>query len=491
MTKKFDRSSIDTFEQLDKNYGMLVKRMQNFEWQIKEGNFPKNTMNVWFKELKQYVWLLDREIKKLKGTIEKKEKSWKKILKEQAAMTIWHLKLNLQKLIIIKSQLESTIEQWKILEKWGSISATSKISADTLWIYKELSEKFLKLYNSYIRLNNKHISVELDNDYEAKIEKNDGFLWIEVDYLTSMTNMLEKIDLTYKQKNNICRWVLKPLQKTWNNQRTSDNYVISWDIHKSKFKVDYDLWLKKSQKRFSAAKNIQETFVLLDQLLHYKESKNHAKQLLASCLLELEKYDIHIISRAIKQIVSIDDLKSTLGYFQQKEELLQPFQYSGKFALSEINMIIRDYQLLVENSRPSHMSALKAERLSIQENLNKITSTLKNISSYKYLPFDSLESAISKTVKLKQSRGERWYIRADLISKLEKKYTKQYEYLISQVWSLTSGGRRQVSGWSDILWDIFSNISSGSSRWGWGGRSIWGWSSFGWWGWSSSGGTSW
>ncbi len=498
MTEKFDWSSIGTFAELDKNYSLLIQRMSNFEGQLNEWNFPKQTMKIRYKELKKYVWIVEKEINNISKTISINESPKKKIIKQQAAMSLWHLKLQQQKLKIIHQQLQWTLQKRSSLEKWEKQSPQAEISAETLATYKELSDKFILLYEIYQSLNNKKISVTLDDVFESELEKNDGFLWLEVDYLTSLTNMLEKIDLFDQQKINLSRWTLSNLQDTRRDTWSKKKYIVSWDIHKSEFKKEYDIRKNHSQKRISAAQDINETFVLLQQLSLYKESKKESQRLFSLCITELEKYDIFLIKKNIRDIVSLKELKEALWYFELKQDLLEPFNYSWRFALEEINILIREYQLEVENASSSWIKSLNHKRSLIQDKLDQIQTSLKNIKSYRYKPFDSLDSAISKTIKLTVVQWERWYIRSQLISKLEKQYTKQYEFLVSQVWSITSGGKRKISWNSDVLWDIFSliwNTSSWGSRgwwWGswWGWRSIGGGRSFRWWWRSSSGWTS-
>gem|GEM_PF-4820142 len=71
----FDRSSVNSFAKLDKNYELLVQRMSNFDEQVNEGSVPKKTLNVFVKELASYVNMLDTEISKNEAAIKKHSSS--------------------------------------------------------------------------------------------------------------------------------------------------------------------------------------------------------------------------------------------------------------------------------------------------------------------------------------------------------------------------------------------------------------------------------
>gem|GEM_PF-2920554 len=121
---------------------------------------------------------------------------------------------------------------------------------------------------------------------------------------------------------------------------------------------------------------------------------------------------------------------------------MEPFEYQGSFAVREIEVIIRSYLSAVHQSRPSDLKVLETYKESIQNNLDAIQVSLAKIKSYKYLPFESLDQAVRKTVKISDRSGERSSVRSLLIKRIESTYTKQYEYLMAQVGQFTSGGRR-------------------------------------------------
>ncbi len=492
MTKEFDRTSVTTFQKLDSNYKLLLQRMKHFDEQIKSWSYPKNTLSIFTKELKKYLWILDKELIKIKESIDNHSQNNKN--KEVA---IWQLKLTHKKLILIRSQIS------QVYQKWDSRDPNNKViknqhSAESLEIYQDLSTRFLSLYDQYQRHNWKFITVVLDDNFEEEIEKEIWFLRFEVDYLTNISNMLIKIDLIHKQKNNICTWDLAPLKKSRRDHRTQKHYTLTSDIHSSKLKSDYDTRIKKSLSRTNSAIQIQEIFLLLRELSHHSELNKDSSTLINEILPILHLWDIHIIHNRIKNIITVEKLKKVLWYVQTKEILLQPFDYSSNFAKWEIWLIIHAYQTRVKWALPNDIHDYKNEQEIIQWSLHAISDSLNNIKNYRYTPFETLESAIAKNLKLHTRKGERWYIRNLLIQKLEIEYTKQYEYLISQVWNLTSWWRRNTSNSWDILSDIFSNFWSSwwRSKWisfGWGWS--WGWWSF-WWGWgfssswTSSGGTS-
>ena len=304
--------------------------------------------------------------------------------------------------------------------------------------------------------------------------------------------MLTKIDAIYKQRKVLSTWALSELKKTWRDNWSQHDYLIGGDIHESVFKGDYDAYIKQSQRWLTSAQEIFELHELLIQLEKFPKQAKQAKKLQEIFRTSLEAYDIQHILASIRKHISLEKLKKTLGYLEKKEELLSPFEYSSSFAIDQLSIIIREFMILGESSWSKELKNLEAMRNDIQSKLHQITTSLKKISSYKYIPFESLDSAINRTISLSKRTGERWVIRKLLSRKIEKKYTQQYEFAISQIWAITSWWRRQVSGWSDILADLISGMGNTRARSSWfgGWRSLGGGSSFGWW-WSSSWWTSW
>jgi len=241
MSKDFDRSTIDTYHQLDKNYELLLQRMKRFDDQIDVWSVPSATLTIFVKELKGYLTLLSAELKETDVRIASLSKP-STTQSSSDALAIGQLKLTKKKLLLTKAQLANVYERWKWAKKTTSEEKKKNAthSAIRLWQYKQLSKKFMTLYNTYQILNKKHISVELDDTYEAEIEKDDNFLLLEVDYLTNLTNMLSKIHQTHLTKKALCSWGLEELKKTWRTSWTQDHYTIVWDIHQSDFKKDYD-----------------------------------------------------------------------------------------------------------------------------------------------------------------------------------------------------------------------------------------------------------
>ncbi len=492
--KEFDRSSVDTFAKLDKDYELLVTRMSNFDQQVNEGSVPKKTISIFVKELGSYLSVLEEEIKKNEQLITTHSQK-SDTMKHEKTVGLGQIKLTLKKLQIIEAQIQNVYNKRKNHDTKNTKQTSH--SAELLWTYKELGEKFLKLYDQYQSLNGKHVFVHLDDSYEAEIEKDDGFLRKEVDYLTNLTNMLTKISLTHKLKNEFCKQECEELKKTWRDSWTQESFVIAGDIHQSNFKKEYDQRLRSSERRLASANKIHEIFSLLHQLEDYEQSNDHAKLLLRSVKQTLSWYDVHLILKDILEIVRVQDIKETLWYLQKKELLLEPFSYGGSFAMDEIELIIRGYLHAVHQSTPSQLKKLEIVKQDIQSNLDQITMSLAKIKNYKYLPFESLQQAINKTISVSTRSGERWNVRKKLIKKIEWVYTKQYQYLIWQVGQLTSGWRRGNSSGADILGDLLGWIwnvswrSRGGRSFGGGGwwRSLGGGSSFSG-GWSSSGGTS-
>lgn len=137
-------------------------------------------------------------------------------------------------------------------------------------------------------------------------------MWIEVDYLTNITNMLVKIDDFHKQKKNLCRGDLRQLKDTWRDLRNQKDFIISTDVASSDFAHEYSAWLARSNKRMSAARDVQETFHLLHQLKDYKDASKKSRELLQEAQQLLNLYDINIIRSKLKDIITIQELKQAL-----------------------------------------------------------------------------------------------------------------------------------------------------------------------------------
>jgi hypothetical protein len=500
----FDRSSIDVFADLDKNYELLLRRMQKFDEQAKTGNFPKKTMQLFASELKSYLSIVEAENSKTQDEIAQAKKQ---LTKEDSNtrntsifQNIWQLNLVKKKLDIIHSQLDAVYKKWSHAGNAGDadMEVSINIDIDALRQKKELTSRFFLLFDIFQRHNKKHISVELDNAFEAQLEKQPWFLWVEVQYLTNLTNMLSKIHAQETSKNKICRGILTPLHNTRRLFRTQKQYIITGPIQESLLKKEYDTQMSFGNTRHQSAYTIQQICAVLDQLQQYNESKKEAADIYTQCLWYIATTnDIHILIWKIHNITNLDMLTQQLTHLVKKKELLSPFLYSANFAKTEIIQIVTLYHAKIDQATTITLASLEHERKTIQKQMDLVTLSLQGIKDFQYIPFESLAWAQKRIIKLKTEAGIRWIIRSKLIKKLEERYTLTYQELMQQIASgaeslMTTSWRRNGFSWSWSSGWWFGWF--GSWRWSKGGsgwRSTWWGSSFSGGGWRSSGGTSW
>ncbi len=242
----------------------------------------------------------------------------------------------------------------------------------------------------------------------------------------------------------------------------------------------------------------------------------------------LSKKSSHMITR-VKHAKKLWEKYTELEHL--RSELLSPFSYASNFQRTRIESIVSQYfsqvwnmQLLsywpeetqyetFEESITNYDTYLKQEarhikkisrwREQVQKHLNDTIRSRENVQKYTYRPFDSLEKNIPRLILLQERTWPFWSIRQELIKRLEKTYTEQYEYLIRSSWVWWSNrGRSWQASWWEIVWDFIQLLwrSWWSRRswgrwwsfggWGWGWSSWW-WMSFWWWGRSGSWWTSW
>jgi uncharacterized small protein (DUF1192 family) len=63
--------SVENFAELDEQYDMILQRINRFVDNAAKGDVPKQTMSLFFKELEDYITIVDQEIEKTEKEIKK------------------------------------------------------------------------------------------------------------------------------------------------------------------------------------------------------------------------------------------------------------------------------------------------------------------------------------------------------------------------------------------------------------------------------------
>lgn len=168
-------------------------------------------------------------------------------------------------------------------------------------------------------------------------------------------------------------------------------------------------------------------------------------------------------------------LKSILQWVSEIEsKLIHPSQFLPKKSWPYEEILNEYSSHLTQLKRKTQM--LKKFKANIVKDIIHIEESLHNVKNYTYKPFDTLNNIIRHEILLSKET-EFQDIREDLIKKLEKSYTEQYQYLLHFVpetwWNKKS--------WSSLIEGLINSLWESWGKWWWSSwknRSIWGGSSF-------------
>jgi uncharacterized small protein (DUF1192 family) len=63
--------SVQNFAELDEQYDMILQRINRFVDNATQGDVPKQTMSLFFKELEDYIAVVEAEIAKMQKELDK------------------------------------------------------------------------------------------------------------------------------------------------------------------------------------------------------------------------------------------------------------------------------------------------------------------------------------------------------------------------------------------------------------------------------------
>ncbi len=229
---------VQTFYQLDQQFGLLLERLQRFEKEYKADTVPHATIELLVKELGGYLSIVDQEIL---SAVSKREQA----TKLENPMLVAESDLLIQRLTLTRNSLSHYADRLAGLPIYGSeifehqYTSLEQISAD-----EELTTKTMSLVNEYVEhKKNTPFQIDLDNEIEQQMEQHEHSIQLHNTYLLSINNMLDTIYTQTHQIEQLTQGLFKTLQKHCRMNRKKNYTIDSLDIAKTDFYTDYQIFL--------------------------------------------------------------------------------------------------------------------------------------------------------------------------------------------------------------------------------------------------------